>query len=552
MGIFDFWPYTNIHEMNTDWLVRTVKHLANDWIEHNKEWQDYFTDVNEALEDMRQFIIDSFDNLQLQEYVDNWLDEHPEATTTVLDGSITENKLNMSLKKKALAGGFITPIYVGDYLCSTEYLPSSVIRVENSFYTINAPQRNKAISDRTNTGIIRKFDLQNNIEVVEDEHTADVGHGNSVAYDRNDNIIYVVPVWDTTTGREVNARYLYKFNDSMLPLGIENIPTHAMGVSFDSIHNKLYYIDYDYDIYVKEESGWRLYTNVDFTGVVENEIHSRGYIQDLAIWDNTFYISSPHKNIVFGELTEGTSEIISSYNVAYVDSANRFILGELEGMEFNNDGHLYALDYVNLTSEVSNAYVVELPVKTAIQHSTNISGGEFRLSDETLTLSEETQVKFALTTYQIRALNQLNSMIISELSSRVLIPENNHVIEPYDIAISQDILLEIAGQYTVNIFRVYDGHLNIYSNSSSNLLITTNSSRCIEVLRVGQLTISGGQRLNVSMPNAKNGNGFIYIGTYKPLTAIRLTPTSVEELTLKIGSSEAVNGLYTGSYKIAE
>lgn len=37
---------------------------------------------------------------QIQESVDNWLDEHPEATTTVQDGSITKVKLDENLQGK--------------------------------------------------------------------------------------------------------------------------------------------------------------------------------------------------------------------------------------------------------------------------------------------------------------------------------------------------------------------------------------------------------------------------------------------------------------------
>lgn len=36
----------------------------------------------------------------IQSKVEGWLDEHPEATTTVLDGSITEAKLDNNLQGK--------------------------------------------------------------------------------------------------------------------------------------------------------------------------------------------------------------------------------------------------------------------------------------------------------------------------------------------------------------------------------------------------------------------------------------------------------------------
>ena len=116
MALFDYFPYTNIHEMNLDWVTKKIYELSLEWLEHNKEWEKWYNDTNEALADMKQFIIDSFEDLQLQEYVDKWLDDHPEATTTVLDGSITEKKLAPSLKKKIMSGSTLTPVYVGDYI----------------------------------------------------------------------------------------------------------------------------------------------------------------------------------------------------------------------------------------------------------------------------------------------------------------------------------------------------------------------------------------------------------------------------------------------------
>lgn len=52
------------------------------------------------------------DGLGIQGYVDDWLDEHPEATTTVQDGAITEAKLASALKLKTLKD-YVTPEMYG-------------------------------------------------------------------------------------------------------------------------------------------------------------------------------------------------------------------------------------------------------------------------------------------------------------------------------------------------------------------------------------------------------------------------------------------------------
>lgn len=66
MPFFDKYPYDSAHELNLDWLIANMKKL-----------------------------LDIYDQLpsDLQKFVDEWLDAHPEATTTVQDGSITPPKL---------------------------------------------------------------------------------------------------------------------------------------------------------------------------------------------------------------------------------------------------------------------------------------------------------------------------------------------------------------------------------------------------------------------------------------------------------------------------
>lgn len=70
MGLYEHFPYLNFHDLNLDWILSTVRSLE--------------AKVNGLQLDIRQYVYD-------------WLNAHPEATTTVLDGAITRPKLNASL-----------------------------------------------------------------------------------------------------------------------------------------------------------------------------------------------------------------------------------------------------------------------------------------------------------------------------------------------------------------------------------------------------------------------------------------------------------------------
>ena len=56
-----------------------------------------------------------------------------------------------------IADTTMMPIYLGDYLCSAEYLASSCLKLGDDYYTFNALERQKAVTRGSDIGIIRKF-----------------------------------------------------------------------------------------------------------------------------------------------------------------------------------------------------------------------------------------------------------------------------------------------------------------------------------------------------------------------------------------------------------
>lgn len=87
---FQNFPYADLHTLNLDWILDTVRKLQEAWNGFQVDW-----------------------GRDVAEQVDKWLEEHPEATTTVLDGSISIAKLTKDLR--ALAGLYTTPQAYGAY-----------------------------------------------------------------------------------------------------------------------------------------------------------------------------------------------------------------------------------------------------------------------------------------------------------------------------------------------------------------------------------------------------------------------------------------------------
>ena len=449
----------------------------------------------------------------------------------------------------------ITPIYVGDYLSPFNYLPSCCVRVGNYIYAIDSLLRGEATSSGSNAGKIRKFDLVNNVEIKSWEKTADVGHANSVAYDSVNEKFYVVPIWVYSVGQETDASFIYVFDSDFNAEGTIQTPSVAGRVSYDSVKNKLYYYDYHYRIFEYNGTTWNVATVVDFTNISENTLLGRTYNQDFAVHDDQFYISSPYGMIVRGKLTPGTSHVDMCCITDYEDSNRRFILGELEGMEFSQDGHLYAVDYVTLSADIRNAFIVELPTSIVAPPSSNLDGPIFTAYDSTLTLSEATQAKFYLRTDEVRSILQLACRKFLSQSSAISVPSGNDVTEPYPIRINRNLELILSGQYTVNKFNVLSGTLSISSDVAANRLTFLTNETPITLSRNGGLKFVGSQPINVKLNNLNSGNGFIRTGYSKCLTSIRLVPVSLDNYSLCIGDSTELkynNARYFGEDRLSE
>lgn len=71
MSIFNEFPYTNFHEMNLDWIIARVK----EWLAIAENWETWKDDTDQAIKDLKAYIDSYFDNLDIQEEINNKLDE---------------------------------------------------------------------------------------------------------------------------------------------------------------------------------------------------------------------------------------------------------------------------------------------------------------------------------------------------------------------------------------------------------------------------------------------------------------------------------------------
>ena len=71
MSIFNEFPYTNIHEMNLDWILAKVKELATDWLQVHTE----FETMQQLVNGLEEYVHDYFDNLDVQDEINVKIDD---------------------------------------------------------------------------------------------------------------------------------------------------------------------------------------------------------------------------------------------------------------------------------------------------------------------------------------------------------------------------------------------------------------------------------------------------------------------------------------------
>lgn len=528
------YPYTDFNEYNLDWVIKKIRELAAEWASVKTDWSD----MQQAFTDLKNFVEDYFESDHIREVVSDVIDEMAE------DGTLLDILINASQKIKSQS---VTPIYIGDCMSPATSLPSAVLQIGDNFIMFEPNTRTYNTTNRTNLGKIRVFSISQNKELTAQAVTRTMGHANSAAYDGNK--IYVVPIWDASSGAEVPLNVLYTFDTNLNPLTDVVTVSTPMGVSYDPVAEKLYYYDYNHDIYEYNGSGWDLIKRIN--NPVVNLMFAEQYNQDFAVYNGLYYISSPSGNIISGKIYDDSADPVAFFNCNYYESTGRYTLGELEGFEFSHDGHFYAVDYAQLYSDIKDAFIIELNITGNPCSAPAMSSAVYRLTSGTLTLSEATQIKFSLNTYEIRSMAQLSCKRNLDNYYTVQIPANNNVIDDYSMRISTDIMLDLVGSYTCKRLWITNNVFMIHSDVTTNQLTFSQVGGIAIMLTNGsRLGFIGKYAINVSLPNASTGNNFVNIGQDYNIISVRQVPVSLESLTLAIETTAMNTGLYLGTTRI--
>lgn len=431
----------------------------------------------------------------------------------------TDEKIK-ALEIEAKTNGPIMPIYIGDYIISTNYLPSSIVKVGNYFYVLNAPSNSYASTNNTEVGKLKVFDVSTNSEVTSMAKDIIVAHANSMCYYPAENAFYVTPSHTYENGTVVYPTTIYKYNIDFSERTVIDVGMTASAIAYDYVTGNMYYrthiSKYSQAIYKYVDGSWELYTTIDLTGIgdtyIISSVTNRSYNQDFAVKDNVFYLSSPHGNIAYGELTEGTCRPVGQYNLSNIDLGYQYRIGELEGFEFDEDGHLYAIQYTSLTGNCMNGFVTEIPIGKS--YATESSGSLFTVHNGTVTYLGTNDPTFAINDTSIRSINQLRAK--TQTPNQLRIYADTVVVEEFPVIVDGSITVDILGEFQTMPIEIQRDTLAITASGSNNKIKALDPTRGLITLsnRTANVKIAGQYTLNVDLNGSVLTSSNLIIPSY--------------------------------------
>lgn len=332
MSLFENFPYTNLHNLNLDWIIQHIK-------EFEEHYPDIMLYINKKINvpnvnpmgDPGKFLMSlgngntSWEDIgevyedEIREAVNEWLNDHPEATTTVEDGSITLPKLNESLQKYVGRMGQLNLDFVGRTIRLDDYKSGQGMcaHMENGEVIIYYARYNYNLDNQRS--VITKMDSTGNVIGVSDP--INLGHSSDICYNETENVLMVAGV----------KAILYKVNPETLEL-IEivtpGIPSNIIGVTYDNV-NECYYMVCSNNHVYKATADFSIVTD-EFIFPFNLTIQSIDYNNNHLF----FPVNNPELIIDF--------DIENNYRLFNISALNPFMsgyypIGETQCIAFYND-----------------------------------------------------------------------------------------------------------------------------------------------------------------------------------------------------------------------
>lgn len=259
---------------------------------------------------------------------ENTVKEYVDSNIGTVDGKVADVKKD----SYAFESASITPMWLGAF---AEQTPNTEGHgggiASNGTYQVHIASK----SDTTDMGTVSFINIDTNNSRYMTPKSVLLGHANSICYYPENNVFIVAPEFTYAGGSEVQWKELLIYNPDFSVMSRVSTPasnSSIQSVSYDHVTNKLYALGIDNKLYEVSQT-------YEFTEIGEI-MRQNVYNQDFAVYDGIFYNSSPSGFLKYGRID--TCEVLGYFNLERTSNTRMHCFGELNGMEFDEYGHLLA------------------------------------------------------------------------------------------------------------------------------------------------------------------------------------------------------------------
>lgn len=314
MGFLDNFPYTNFHELNLDWILNKLKELATEWSSYYENTEKWKNDMDAAFQDLKIYVEDYFDNLDVtQEVYDKMEEFAQDGTLQSIMQQVVDTSQNMDLAPVACV-----PAYRGHTDLDNEAAYPNWFQSGCSDGTYLYMFFNNSVQD--GAVLIKKYNIASGTLVGSTTITAH--HANGAEY--YDGKIYLATL-DAETGIAViDPDTLLIENNIITPgYGFRSVSIDNDGTMYAAAGGTLYTIDTDNGNQV------HLKCNLQFT----NEGYQSGVVRDGWLYEAGVNPSCVYK------ISVETGLVVHVYPISrYIDF---YCVGEVETVFADRAGHYY-------------------------------------------------------------------------------------------------------------------------------------------------------------------------------------------------------------------
>lgn len=353
MGRFNEYPYVNYNEYNLDWILKKMRELIDAWIQLNKDNEKFKNDMVAAFEDLKKYVDDYFDNLdvsaEVKEAIDNEIDE-------LINSGYFLRVLENNAK------GVIAANLISEYSCKIndfEDRPSGMCYVGSGQYVFYT--RSHATGEY-NQGWLCCLDIDTQLIVWRYKHT--MYHGNTICYNPTNNCVYISSTIDDNSNP---THDIYKVNLNNPNVIAETIvPADGMycsNIAFDDVTGYFYIV-----------GGRNNYTGVAYEFTDEFQTLNRvinleqnyyssdlmdSYYQGCTITGSTLYqlYFNAYQCVVGYDLQDGHMTIVGNMP-SEVSKCKK--VHEYEDITFDFDRNVFTVNGVTRAGRYHNTPVMSL------------------------------------------------------------------------------------------------------------------------------------------------------------------------------------------------